>query len=133
MLSLHCNLLKRIAMSTKKVEKSVGGVPQIIFRHSAERRGYNLCHFGYLTPDGTFAEVPEVSFTSFLGSLGLPAELVDTFVGSLSDSELEVCNFGYLTQERFDEFARYFLASCGKVMLYPGMLVLTFNDEENEG
>ena len=132
MLSLHCNLLKRIVMKTMKVEESVEKVAQIIFRHSAERRGYYRCHYGYLASDGTFAEVPGVSFSSFLGSLGIPADLVDAFVGDLSDSELEVCDFGYFSQKRFDEFVRYFLTSCGAVMLYPGMLVLTFNEEEDE-
>lgn len=119
-------------MKTKE-KTSMDAVAQVVFRHSAERRGYYLCHYGHLTPEGAFVEASEQSFSEFLVGIGVPGELIADFVGSLSDSELEVCGFGYLSQKRFDEFVRYFLATCGSVMLYPGMLVLTFNKEENEG
>lgn len=120
-------------MKTKKVEKSVEGVAQVIFRPSAERRGYYLCHYGHLVPDGTFAEASELSLSEFLDIIGVPAELVASFMERLSDSELEICGFGYLSQARFDEFVRYFAEPCDAVQLYPGMLVLTFNEEGNEG
>lgn len=112
---------------------SVDAVAQVIFRPSAERRGYYLCHYGHLSPDGTFTENFELSFSEFLGSICASAESVAAFVEKLSDSELEICDFGYLSQERFDEFVRYFVELFGMVQLYPGMLVLTFNKKENEG
>ena len=114
-------------------KKSMDAVTQVIFRPSAERRGYYLCHCGYLSPDGTFAEASDLTFLEFLDIIGVPAESVAPFVESLSDSELEICDFGYLSQERFEGFMRYFLDSCVAVQLYPGMLVLTFNEKENEG
>ncbi len=119
-------------MKTKE-KTSMDAVAQVIFRHSVERPGYYLCHYGHLTSEGTFAEASGQSFSEFLVGIGVPGELISDFVGSLSDSELEVCGFGYFSQKRFDEFVRYFLTSCGSVMLYPGMLVLTFNKEGNEG
>ena len=112
---------------------SVDAVSQVIFRPSTERRGYYLCHYGHLTSDGTFSEDAELSFSEFLSAVGVPAELVAAFVERLSDSELEVCGFGYLSQERFDEFVRCFVEFFDMVQLYPGMLVLTFYKKENEG
>lgn len=112
---------------------SVGKVAQIIFRPSAERRGYYLFHYGHLVSDDSFSEALELSFSEFLGIIGVSAESVAAFVESLDDSDLEICDFGYLSQERFDEFVRHFAGLCDAVQLYPGMLVLTFNKKENEG
>lgn len=113
---------------------SVGAVAQIVFRPSAERRGYYLCHYGHLASDGTFAEASELSFLKFLDVIGIPVESLTFFMENFSDSELEICGFGYLSQERFDEFLRYYAVLCDAVQLYPGMLVLTFNKKkENEG
>lgn len=120
-------------MKTEKVEKSVEGVAQVIFRPSAECCGFYRFHYGHLVPDGTFVENVELSFWDFLKSLDVPVSFVSAFVGSFDASEMEVCHFGYLSQERFDEFVRSFAGSCGTVQLYPGMLVLTFNEKENEG
>ncbi len=119
----------------KTEEKTVmEEVAQVVFRPSAERRGYYLCHYGHLASDGTFVENFEQSFSEFLDTIGIPAEPVADFVESLNDSELEVCGFGYLSQKRFDEFVRYFSEFYDMVQLYPGMLVLTFNKKkENEG
>lgn len=112
---------------------SMGEVAQVIFRHSAECRGYYRFHYGYLVPGGSFAEDVELCFWDFLNSLDVPSSLVPAFVESFSDAETEVCHFGYLSQEHFYEFARYFTECCTAVQLYPGMLVLTFNKKENEG
>ena len=114
-------------------KKSMDAVAQIIFRPSAERRGYYLCHCGHLAPDGTFAEASDLTFLEFLDVTGVPADSVAPFVESLSDPELEICDFGYLSQERFDAFVRCFAELCGAVQLYPGMLVFTFYKTENEG
>lgn len=107
-------------------------VAQVIFRPSAERRGYYLCHYGHLAPDGTFVEDLELDFSAFLDAIGVPFELVIAFVKSLGDSELEILGFGYLSQERFDSFMHSFVRSCDGVQLYPGMLVITFNKKEDE-
>lgn len=120
-------------MKTKKVEKSVEGVAQVIFRPSAERRGYYLFHYGYLAPDGTFTEDFDLTFSEYLDAIGVPADILAVFVEGLRGSGLEICGFGYLSQERFDEFMRSFVGSLDTVQLYPGMLVLTFNEKENEG
>lgn len=118
----------------KTAEKtSMGEVAQVIFRPSAECRGCYRLHYGHLTLDGTFAEDSELSFWDFLKSIAVPATFVAAFVESLSDTEKEFGRFGYLSQEHFDEFVRYFSDSCTTVQLYPGMLVLTFNKKENEG
>lgn len=118
-----------------KTEEKTGlsEVAQVIFRHSAECRGYYRFHYGYLLPAGSFAEDVELCFWDFLESLAVPSSLVATFMESFSDAEMEVCHFGYLTQDHFNEFVRYFSDSCTAVQLYPGMLVLTFNKKENEG
>lgn len=120
-------------MNTKKVEKSASGSAQVIFRPSAERRGHYLFYYGHLVSDGTFSEASELSFSEFLHTLSIPARLVAVFVESLGGSELEVCSFGYLSQERFFEFLRCFAGSSVGVQMYPGMLVLSFNEKENEG
>lgn len=112
---------------------SMGAVAQIVFRPSVERRGYYLCHYGHLAPDGTFVENLELSFSDFLAVNGIPAELVDDFMKNLSIFESDVFGFGYLSQERFDSFVRFFVTFCGTIQLYPGMMVLTFNRKENEG
>jgi len=120
-------------MKTKE-KTGMDAVAQIVFRHSVERPGYCLCHYGHLTSEGTFAEASGQSFSEFLVDLGIPGDLISAFVGSLGDSELEVFGFGYLQQKRFDVFVRCFLSFCGSVMLYPGMLVLTFDKkDEDEG
>jgi len=120
-------------MNTKKVEESVEGVAQVIFRPSAERRGYYLCHYGHLVPDVTFAEASELSFSEFLNTLEVPSLFLSSFAEELDAAELEVFDFGYLSQGHFDSFMHYFVASCDTVQLYPGMLVLTFVKKENEG
>lgn len=113
---------------------SLGAVAQVIFRPSAECRGHYRLHYGHLAPDGTFAEDSELLFRDFLAGIDVPDASVAAFVGSLSDAEKEICHFGYLPQEHFDEFLLYFSGSCTTFQLYPGMLVLTFNKrKENEG
>lgn len=112
---------------------SMSKVAQVIFRPSAECRGYYRFHYGYLVPDDSFDEESELSFWDFLESFAVPATFVAAFVENLSYAEKEIGRFGYLSQEHFDEFLRYFSDSCVTVQLYPGMLVLTFNKKENEG
>lgn len=112
---------------------SMDAAAQVVFRPSVERRCYYLFHYGHLAPDGTFVENLQLSFSDFLETVGIPAELVADFMKDLSGFELEVCGFGYLSQERFDSFVRSFVQSCDTVQLYPGMMVLTFNRKENEG
>lgn len=113
---------------------SVDAVAQVIFRPSAERRGYYRFHYGYLVPDGSFSEALELNFSEFLGTTGVSAESVAAyFLESLSEPELEIFDFGYLSQECFDRFVRHFVGFCDAVQLYPGMLVLTFSKKENEG
>ena len=70
-----------------------------------------------------------MTFLEFLDVIGVPAESVAPFVESFSDFESEICDFGYLSQERFEEFVRCFAELCGSVQLYPGMLVFTFYKE----
>lgn len=108
-------------------------VGQVIFRPSAECRGYYRYHYGHLAPDCTFAEETELSFSEFLKTVGVPVEFVTAFEEGLSDSELGAFSFGYLSQERFDSFVRLFVYCYNTVQLYPGMLVFIFNKEENEG
>lgn len=108
-------------------------VSQVVFRPSVERRCYYLFHYGHLGSDGAFVENLQLSFSVFLETVGIPAELVADFMKDLSGFELEVCGFGYLSQERFDSFLRSFVQFCDTVQLYPGMMVLTFNRKENEG
>lgn len=124
---------KRIVMKTKE-KTSMGDVAQVIFRPSAECRGYYRLHYGHLAPDGPFVEDSELSFWDFLESLDISSVFEVAFVDCLSGAEKELCNFGYLSQEHFDEFVRYFSDSCTTFQLYPGMLVLTFKKKkENEG
>ncbi len=110
----------------------MGKVFQVIFRPSAECRGCYRFHYGHLIPDGTFAEDVELSFWDFLKTLDVPVSIVASFMESLSDTEKELCRFGYLSQEHFDEFVRCFAEPCATIQLYPGMLVLTFNEGEDE-
>lgn len=112
---------------------SMDAVVQVIFRPSAECRGFYRFHYGHLIPDDTFAEDSELLFRDFLESVDVPDAFVAAFVGGLSDAEKEICHFGYLPQEHFDEFVRRFSRFCTAVQLYPGMLVLTFNKKKNEG
>lgn len=120
-------------MKTKE-KTGMDSVAQVIFRPSAERLGYDRFHYGHLTPDGSFAEASDLSFSEFLDTVGVPAASVASFVESFSASEIEICGFGYLSQERFDAFVRCFVETCDTVQLYPGMLVLTFNKKkEDEG
>ena len=112
---------------------SVGEVAQVIFRPSAERRGYYLFHYGYLVPGDSFAEALELNFSEFMGTTDVSAESAAAFfLESLSESELELFSFGYLSQECFNRFVRHFVGFCDFVQLYPGMLVLTFSKKENE-
>lgn len=119
-------------MKTKKTEESVKEVAQVVFRPSVERSGYYLFHYGYLAPVGTFTEDSELTFSEFLESVGVPEELLAAFVEGLRGSELEICGFGYLSQEHFDSFIRFFVPSCDSFQLYPGMFVLTFIKGEDE-
>lgn len=118
-------------MKTKE-KTGVDAVPQVIFRHSVERSGYYLCHYGHLTSEGAFAEASELSFWDFLKTLEVPPFVLASFEEKFSESELEIFHFGYIPQERFNEFVRWFAASCATVQLYPGMLVLTFDEEEED-
>lgn len=111
---------------------SMGAVAQVVFRPSMERRGYYLLHYGHLAPDGTFVEDFRGSLPEFLDDVGVPSELVTSFVEDIVDSEMEICDFGYFSQERFDSFMRLFIYSCGGVQLYPGMMVMSFNKKEDE-
>lgn len=120
-------------MKTKEEKKSMVEVSQVIFRPSSECHGYYRCHYGCLAPDGTFAENDELSFSEFLNTIDVPAAFVVAFLEEFDAAELEVCDFGYLSQERFDSFMHYFAAPCNTAQLYLGMLVLTFNKKENEG
>lgn len=130
MLSLRCNLLKRIVMKTKKLEESVEGAAQVVFRSSVERPGCYRFHYGFFTPAGSFAEESELSFWDFLESLEIPNSFVSIFLAGFDASEKAICRFGYLSQDRFDEFVRHFAESCKMVQLYPGMLVLTFEEKK---
>lgn len=116
-------------MKTEK-KTSTGAVAQVVFRPSVERRGHYLFHFGHLAPQGTFAEESELSFWDFLESLEVPNSFVSIFLAGFDASEKEIFRFGYITQDRFDEFLRHFAESCMTVQLYPGMLVLTFKEKE---
>lgn len=132
--TLHCKPFKKKSIVMKTEEKtSMDVVSQVVFRPSVERRFYYLFHYGHLAPNGTFVENSELSFSDFLDVIGIPAELVADFMKDLSDFELEVCGFGYLSQDRFDNFLRFFVQFYDTVQLYPGMLVLSFNKKENEG
>ena len=119
-------------METKE-KTSMGEVAQVIFRPSSECRGFYRFHYGYFSPDGAFAEATELSFWRFLGTLDVPAAFVASLGEKLDAAELEICSFGYLSQERFNDFLRYLADSSDTVQLYPGMLVLTFQKKENEG
>lgn len=110
----------------------MGAVAQVIFRPSAECRGYYRFHYGHLAPDGTFAEDFRGSLPEFLDAVGISSELVTVFVEAFIDSELEVGDFGYLSQDRFDSFMHLFVRSCDGIQLYPGMMVMSFNEEGNE-
>lgn len=117
----------------KTEEKTgVNRVAQVVFRPSVERRGHYLCHFGHLAPDGTFVEEFELSFWDFLKTLEVPDSFISIFLAGLDVSEKEIFRFGYLAQERFDEFMRHFAEFSRMVQLYPGMLVLTFDRQEDE-
>lgn len=112
---------------------SMGEVAQVIFRPSSEHRGYYRFHYGYLTPDGTFSEAADLDFLKFLGGIDVPFAFVSALAEKLDAVELGISSFGYLSQERFDDFMCYFVDSSDTVQLYPGMLVLTFQEKENEG
>lgn len=112
---------------------SMEEVAQVVFRSSSECRGYYRFHYGYIAPDGVFAEAAELDFLKFLGLIDIPFPLVAAFAEKIDVAELGICRFGYLSQERFDDFMRYFADSSDTVQLYPGMLVLTFQKKNNEG
>lgn len=113
-------------------EKSMGEVAQVIFRPSSESRGYYRFHYGYLTSDSAFVEAADMDFLKFLGGIDVPFPFVAAFSEKIDVSELGICGFGYLSQEHFDDFMRYFADASDTVQLYPGMLVLTFQKKENE-
>lgn len=119
-------------MKTKE-KTSMGEVAQVVFRPSSEIRGYYRFHYGSLASDGNFAECTELSFLQFLSTLDVPAAFVTSLGEKLGAAELGICGFGYLSQERFNDFLRYLADSSDTVQLYPGMLVLTFQKKENEG
>lgn len=119
-------------METKE-KTSMNEVAQVIFRPSSESRGYYRFHYGYFTSEGTFSESAELSFWQFLSTIDVPAAFVTSLEEELDATELGICGFGYLSQECFDVFMRYFADSSDTVQLYPGMLVLTFLKKENEG
>lgn len=119
-------------MKTKE-KTSMDEVAQVVFRPSSECRGYYRFHYGYFASDGAFAEAADLDFLKFLGLIDVPFALVTSFAEKLDVAELGVCGFGYLSQQRFDDFMRYFADSSDTVQLYPGMLVLTFQKKENEG
>ncbi len=112
---------------------SMEEVAQVVFRPSSERRGYYRFHYGYLAPDGTFAEAADLDFLKFLELIDVPFPLVASFSEKLDVAESRVCGFGYLSQERFDDFMRYFADASDTVQLYPGMLVFTYHKNEDEG
>lgn len=112
---------------------SVDEVAQVIFRPSSECRGYYRFHYGYYSPDGTFAEAVDLDFLKFLGRIDVPFAFVSSLAEKLDVTELGICGFGYLSQKRFDDFMRYFADSSDTAQLYPGMLVFTFQKKENEG
>ena len=118
-------------MKTKE-KTSMDEVGQVIFRPSSERRGYYQFHYGYFTSEGTFSESAELSFWQFLSTVDVPATFVTSLEEELDATELEICDFGYLSQKRFDVFMRYFADSSDTIQLYPGMLVLSFFKKENE-
>jgi len=118
-------------METKE-KTGMDAVAQVIFRHSAERPGYYLCYYGHLTSEGTFAESSELSFWDFLKALEVPPFVIASFEDKFGESEKDIFCFGYLSQEHFNEFVRWFAASCATVQFYPGMLVLTFDEEEED-
>lgn len=111
---------------------SMGEVAQVVFRPSSEHRGYYRFHYGYLAPDGAFAEAADLDFLKFLGLIDVPFAFVVALSEKLDVSEKNVCGFGYLSQERFDDFMRYFADASDTIQLYPGMLVLTFQKKEDE-
>ena len=115
-------------MKTKE-NTGTAKVAQVIFRPSAERQGCYRFHYGFLVPGSSFAEESEISFWDFLESLEAPSSFVSIFLAGFDASEKEICRFGYLAQDRFDEFVRHFAESCRTVELYPGMLVLTFKEK----
>lgn len=123
---------KRIVMKTEE-KTSMDEVAQVVFRPSSERRGYYRFHYGYFTSDGTFTEAADLDFLKFLGLIDIPIPLVASMSEKFDAAELGVCGFGYLSQERFDDFMRYFADSSDTIQLYPGMLVLTFHKNEDEG
>ena len=111
-------------------KKEMSEVAQVVFRSSTECHGYYRFHYGCLTPDNTFAEESTLDFWEFLESLEVPDSFVSIFFAGFTASEKAICRFGYLAQERFDEFVRHFAESSVMVQLYPGMLVLTFKQEK---
>lgn len=121
---------EKISMG-KEEKASMGKVAQVVFRPSVERSGCYRFHYGHLAPNGAFSEDDEQVFWDFLKTIDVPPLFVDSFVANLSNFELEICRFGYLPQEHFDEFVRYFAESCVTARVYPGMLVLTFKEQEN--
>lgn len=111
---------------------SMGAVAQVVFRPSMERCGHYLFHYGHLAPDGSFVEALGQTLPEFLDAVGVPPELVTAFWDEIGDSEMEICDFGYFSQERFDSFMHFFIHSSDGVKLYPGMMVMAFNKKEDE-
>jgi len=111
---------------------SMGAVAQVIFRPSMERSGHYFFHYGHLASHGTFVEDFCGSLPEFLEAAGVPPELVTAFVEDIGDSEMEICDFGYFSQERFESFMHSFIHCCDGVRLYPGMMVMSFNKKEDE-
>lgn len=125
-----CKPLKNSIVMKTEEKKELSEVAQVVFRRSSERPGYYLCHYGHITSDGAFEEESGLSFWDFLESFEFPNSFVSIFLAGFDDSEKEIFRFGYLAQERFDEFMRHFAPSSKMFQLYPGMLVLTFREKE---
>jgi len=118
-------------MNTEE-KTSMGAVAQVIFRPSMERSGHYFFHYGHIALHGTFVEDFSGSLPEFLESAGVPPELVTAFVENIGDSEMEIIDFGYISQERFESFMHSFIHCSDGVRLYPGMMVMSFNKKEDE-
>lgn len=111
---------------------AVAQVAQVIFRPSMERSGHYFFHYGHIAPHGTFVEDFSGSLPEFLEAAGVLPEEVTAFVEDIGDSEMDIIDFGYISHERFESFMHSFIHCSDGVRLYPGMMVMSFNEKENE-
>lgn len=107
-------------------------VAQVIFRPSMERSGHYFFHYGHLAPHGAFVEDFRGSLPEFLEAADVSPELVTAFVEEFDESEMKICDFGYLSQERFESFVHSFIPCSAGVRLYPGMMVMSFCKKEED-